>query len=457
MNTQTLIKPAILLVEDDEILRITVYDALVKKGWAVTAVEDGAEASGLIMKNDYYIVIWDIRLPKKSGIEILKEVKGVSPDAGVIMMTAFGTVEDAVEAMKRGAYDYITKPFSIEDLALRMEKILEHQLLKRDYQLLKAQTEERYSLFNIIGRSKKMQALFDIIERVSRIDSNVIVMGESGTGKGLVASVIHQSSVRKGKPFIKVNCAALTETLLESELFGHERGAFTGAIKRRYGRFEIADGGTLFLDEVGDIPPSIQVKLLRVIQEHEFERVGGEETIKVDVRLISATKMDLEKLVAEGKFREDLFYRLKVIPILLPPLRDRKEDMPLLIEHFLKSFNEKLKRAARLSSEALKTLIDYDFPGNIRELENIIERAVALSNDEVIKSTDLIAAVGEGSLIAEKGGDLPSLKGVLSKTESNHLLRVLERTGWNKVEAARILGISRKSLWEKLKYHRITH
>ncbi|MBI5044002.1 MAG: sigma-54-dependent Fis family transcriptional regulator [Nitrospirae bacterium] len=449
-------KPAILLIEDDEILRITVYDALVKKGWEVTTAADGYEASDLIKKNDYDIVVCDIRLPRKNGIELLQEVKKLYPETEVIMMTAYGKVEDAVSAMRLGAYDYITKPFSIEDLIMRIEKIVSHQALKREYQLLKTHVEDRYSLFNIIGRSKKMQALFDIIERVSKIDSNVIIMGESGTGKGLIASVIHQNSARKVKPFVKVNCAALTEALLESELFGHEKGAFTGAIRKRFGRFEIANGGTIFLDEVGDIPPSIQVKLLRVLQEHEFERVGGEETIKTDVRLISATKMDLEKLVEEGKFREDLFYRLKVIPIFLPPLRDRKEDIPLLVEHFLKKFNERLGRATRLSSEAMKTLIDYDFPGNIRELENIIERAVALSNGDVIKSIDLLTAVGEGALIAEKGGEIPSLKEVLSKTEANHLLRVLERTNWNKVESARILGISRKSLWEKLKYYKIS-
>lgn len=452
-----MIKPTILLVEDDEILRITISDALAKKGWTVTAVEDGIDAGGLINKNDYDIIVCDIRLPRKNGIEILQEAKKLYPETEVIMMTAYGKVEDAVSAMRLGAYDYIIKPFPLEDLIMRIEKIVSHQTLKREYQLLKSHAEERYSLFNIIGRSKKMQALFDVTERVSKIDSNVIIMGESGTGKGLFASVIHQNSARKNKPFVKVNCAALTETLLESELFGHEKGAFTGAIRKRFGRFEIANGGTIFLDELGDIPPSIQVKLLRVLQEHEFERVGGEETIKTDVRLISATKMDLEKLVEEGKFREDLFYRLKVIPIFLPPLRDRKEDIPLLVEHFLKRFNERLGRMTKLSSEAIKTLMDYDFPGNIRELENIIERAVALSSGEIIRSIDLITAVGEGSLIADKPGEIPSLKEVLSKTESNHLLRVLERTSWNKVEAARILGISRKSLWEKLKYHRISH
>lgn len=452
-----MIKPTILLVEDDEILRITISDALAKKGWTVTAVEDGIDAGGLINKNDYDIIVCDIRLPRKNGIEILQEAKKLYPETEVIMMTAYGKVEDAVSAMRLGAYDYIIKPFPLEDLIMRIEKIVSHQTLKREYQLLKSHAEERYSLFNIIGRSKKMQALFDVTERVSKIDSNVIIMGESGTGKGLFASVIHQNSARKNKPFVKVNCAALTETLLESELFGHEKGAFTGAIRKRFGRFEIANGGTIFLDELGDIPPSIQVKLLRVLQEHEFERVGGEETIKTDVRLISATKMDLERLVGEGKFREDLFYRLKVIPIFLPPLRDRKEDIPLLVEHFLKKFNERLGRMTKLSSEAIKTLMDYDFPGNIRELENIIERAVALSSGEIIRSIDLITAVGEGALIADKPGEIPSLKEVLSKTESNHLLRVLERTNWNKVEAARILGISRKSLWEKLKYHRISH
>ena len=271
-----MIKPSILLVEDDEILRITISDALAKQGWTVAAVEDGIDAGRLINKNDYDIIVCDIRLPRKNGIEILQEAKKLYPETEVIMMTAYGKVEDAVNAMRLGAYDYIIKPFPLEDLIMRIEKIVSHQVLKREYQLLKSHAEERYSLFNIIGRSKKMQALFDVIERVSKIDSNVIIMGESGTGKGLVASVIHQNSARKNKPFVKVNCAALTEALLESELFGHEKGAFTGAIRKRFGRFEIANGGTIFLDELGDIPPSIQVKLLRVLQEHEFERVGGE-------------------------------------------------------------------------------------------------------------------------------------------------------------------------------------
>ncbi len=446
--------PNILLIEDDEILRITISDSLKKMGWPVTAAEDGQEGLNLIKKNNFDIVISDIRLPKINGIDVLKEVKNYYPNTEVIMITAFGNIEDAVGIIKFGAYDYITKPFHTDDLIFRIKKIIDYQTLKNDYAALKNQCDD-HSLLNIIGKSNMMQGVFDLIERVSKVDSNILITGESGTGKGLVANIIHLKSKRAKNPFIKVSCAALPETLLESELFGHEKGSFTGAIKRRYGRFEMAKDGTIFLDEVGEIPMSIQVKLLRAIQESEFERVGGEETIKVDVRIISATRKNLEKAIEDGEFREDLYYRLKVIPIHIPPLRERKEDIPILVDYFIKRFNKKLSRLVEITSEALKCLLDYDFPGNVRELENIIERSVALSTSDTINAYDIVMAVEKDGFISLRDEDIPSLKDVISKTEMTHLMKVLEKTNWNRIKAAKILGISRKNLWEKLKAYNI--
>jgi len=446
--------PNILLIEDDEILRITISDSLKKMGWPVTAAEDGQEGLNLIKKNNFDIVISDIRLPKINGIDVLKEIKNYYPNTEVIMITAFGNIEDAVGIIKFGAYDYITKPFHTDDLIFRIKKIIDYQTLKNDYAALKNQCDD-HSLLNIIGKSNMMQGVFDLIERVSKVDSNILITGESGTGKGLVAKIIHLKSKRAKNPFIKVSCAALPETLLESELFGHEKGSFTGAIKRRYGRFEMAKDGTIFLDEVGEIPMSIQVKLLRAIQESEFERIGGEETIKVDVRIISATRKNLEKAIEDGEFREDLYYRLKVIPIHIPPLRERKEDIPILVDYFIKRFNKKLSRLVEITSEALKCLLDYDFPGNVRELENIIERSVALSTSDTINAYDIVMAVEKDGFISLRDEDIPSLKDVISKTEMTHLMKVLEKTNWNRIKAAKILGISRKNLWEKLKAYNI--
>ncbi|MBI5748764.1 MAG: sigma-54-dependent Fis family transcriptional regulator [Nitrospinae bacterium] len=449
-----MLNPNILLIEDDEILRITISDSLKKMGWPVTAAEDGHEGLNLIKKNNFDIVISDIRLPKINGIDVLKEVKNYYPNTEVIMITAFGNIEDAVGIIKFGAYDYITKPFHTDDLIFRIKKIIDYQTLKNDYAALKNQCDD-HSLLNIIGKSNMMQGVFDLIERVSKVDSNILITGESGTGKGLVANIIHLKSKRAKNPFIKVSCAALPETLLESELFGHEKGSFTGAIKRRYGRFEMAKDGTIFLDEVGEIPMSIQVKLLRAIQESEFERVGGEETIKVDVRIISATRKNLEKAIEDREFREDLYYRLKVIPIHIPPMRERKEDIPLLVDYFIKRFNKKLSRLVKITPEALKCLLDYDFPGNVRELENIIERSVALSTSDTINAYDIVMAVEKDGFISLRDEDIPSLKDVISKTEMTHLMKVLEKTNWNRIKAAKILGISRKNLWEKLKAYNI--
>lgn len=456
MVSWRMIKPDILLIEDDEIMRITVSDHLRKKGWSVTTAEDGALGLERIREKDFDVVISDVRLPKINGMSLLREAKGKLTGAEFIMMTGYGKIEDAVEAMRLGAYDYITKPFHIDELIIRISRIIEHKSLTLEYKLLKENLDERYSYQNIIGKSEKMQAIFNTIDKVSKIDSNIIIFGESGTGKGLVAHVIHRMSSRRDKPFVKVNCATLPGSLLETELFGHEKGAFTGAIRKKYGKFELANGGTLFLDELGDIPTFVQAKLLRVIQEHELERVGGEETIKVDIRLIAATKTDLEKLVAGGMFREDLYFRLKVIPIYLPPLRERREDIPLLIESFLSRFKNRFGKNMAISPKAIQCLLDYDYPGNIRELENIIERTVALTDGQEITPSDLLSAMNEGGKIcSEKEENIPTLKELLVKTELAHLIKVLEKTEWNKVEAAKILGISRKNLWEKLRMHNL--
>ena len=448
-------RPEILLVEDDEIMRVTVSDHLRKKGWTVTVAEDGMLGMEQLKKKDFDIVICDIRLPKKNGMELLREARETTSQAEFIMMTAHGTIGDAVEAMRLGARDYITKPFHADELVIRVKKIIEHKALLAKYELLKESVEERYAYQNIIGRSKKMQAVFTVMEKVSKIDTNVIILGESGTGKGLVANVIHMMSSRRDKPFVKVNCAALSGSLLESELFGHERGAFTGAIRKKIGKFELANRGTIFFDEIGDIPAFVQAKLLRVLQEQEFERVGGEETIKVDVRLISATKDNLENLVSKGKFREDLYFRLKVISIYLPPLRERKEDIPFLTEEFLKRYNKKLKKNLTMSNEVVKCLMSHDYPGNVRELENIIERTAALIDGDVIRPKDLLQSFDKNIRIySDKEEENLTLKELLTKIEREHLIKVLAETDGNKVEAARILGISRKNLWEKLKmYH----
>jgi two-component system response regulator AtoC len=350
-------------------------------------------------------------------------------------MTAYGTIRDAVEAMKLGAFDYITKPFALDEFLLLIERALEMKRLKEENIRLRKDLNTCYRAPNIIGESVVMQRVFSLIEKVSASEATVLILGESGTGKELVATTIHYQSSRKNKPLIKVNCSTLPEGLIESELFGHEKGAFTGAIKRKPGRFELADGGTIFLDEIGDLPPSTQAKILRVLQERQFERIGGTATLSVDVRIIAATNKNLEEEVRSGRFREDLYYRLNVIPIVLPPLRERKEDIPGLIEFLMDKYKKKLSRNVRLSAEAADALLRYDYPGNIRELENTIERCATLAMAEVIGR--------------EEAGNL-LLSDVTADAEKSHILSVLKATRGVKTKAAEILGISRKTLWEKM-------
>lgn len=443
-------RETILLIEDEKLMRVTLEDALKTAGYDVISFETGKEALNALRSNSFGVVVTDVRLPDIDGINILREISRTD-DTQVIVMTAFGTIKDAVEAMKLGAFDYITKPFSLDEFLLLIGRALDVKRLKEENIRLKKDLNRCYSFPNIIGESPEMKKVFSLIEKISKSDSTVLIFGESGTGKELIATTIHYQSSRKDKPLIKVNCAALPEGLIESELFGHEKGAFTGAIKRRPGRFELANGGTIFLDEIGDLPLSTQAKLLRVIQERTFERVGGTETLNVDVRVITATNRNLEREVREGRFREDLYYRLNVIPITLPPLRQRREDIPYLIDFFLNKYRNKTSKNVRFSRDAVDVLLKYDYPGNVRELENIVERCVTLSASDIIAKDDL------PYFVLKKTDDSRqlSLSDVAAKAEEEYIIKVLKATKGNKTRAAEILGISRKTLWEKIKAYGI--
>ena len=443
----------ILIAEDEEIMRITLKDGLSKEGYQVTTADDGRDGLEKFKQDDFDLVIADLRMPKLDGIQFLKEVKRLSPEIPVIMITAYGTIETAIQAMKLGAYDYLTKPLLIEELLMMMEKVFQFQHLQQENLLLREALEERHKLGNIIGKNKKMQEIYRLIQTVAEGNSTVLIYGETGTGKELVAQAIHRNSPRKNKPFVEVSCAALPESLLESELFGYEKGAFTGAFRKKEGRFEWADGGTLFLDDVDDMKPEVQVKLLRVLEYGEFERIGGTNTISVDVRVIAASKKNLEQAVS---FREDLYYRLHVVPVHLPPLRERKDDIPLLIHHFVKEYADKAgKKISGISPKALTLMMEYNWPGNVRQLENSIEGAVALTQKDEILPEELPASIrGEG--IATRTfstGDLKPVKDVVKEAEIAHIRKVLAATEGRKDKAANILGISRKTLWEKIKVY----
>lgn len=443
-------KETILLIEDEKLMRVTLEDALKSAGYDVISFETGMEALNFLKDNSFDIVVTDVRLPDIDGIDILRQITGTN-EVQVIVMTAFGTIKDAVEAMKLGAFDYITKPFSLDEFLLLIERALDVKRLKDENIRLKKDLGKCYCFPNIIGESDAMKKVFTFVEKVAGTDSTVLILGESGTGKELIATTIHYQSKRKDKPLIKVNCAAIPEGLIESELFGHEKGAFTGAMKRKAGRFELANGGTIFLDEIGDIPLSTQAKILRVIQERQFERVGGIETLSVDVRIIAATNKNLEEEVKKNNFREDLYYRLNVIPIMIPPLRDRKEDIPYLINFFLDKCKNNLNKDIRFSKEAIDALLKYDYPGNVRELQNIIERCVTLSAGNIIQKDDLPPFIFE----KDDSRKIFHLSDVLAEAERDHILRVLKSTKWNKTKAAELLGISRKTLWEKINVYKI--
>jgi DNA-binding NtrC family response regulator len=443
---------SILLVEDEKILRISLHDALRAEGFPVLAVEDGEAALTALEEGAFSLVITDIRLPGIGGMEILKKSLAEAPSTPVIMMTGFGSIEDAVQSMRLGAFDYITKPFDLDELLITARKAIEVHSLTQENIRLKKELSTYYGGPNIIGESKPMQAIFALLDKISRTDSTVLILGESGTGKELIASTIHFQSGRKHKPIIRVNCAALPSDLIESELFGYEKGAFTGADARKPGRFDLADGGTLFLDEIGDLPPLTQTKILRVLEERSFERLGGTASVSVDVRIIAATNKNLEEEVGKGRFREDLYYRLNVIPVTMPPLRKRTDDIALLINSFTRRFNDLLGRSVAFSPEAVELLKNYAFPGNVRELLNIVERTIALANDNRIMPADLPPHIARPR---RDKTPLAPLSKIVAEAERNHITRIVRLTGGNRSKASEILGISRKTLWEKITAHQL--
>lgn len=445
-------KGRILLVDDDASHRVMLKAHLGAEGYEIVEADDGDIAVRLVGEREIDLVLLDLKMKRMDGLEALDAIREIRPAQPVIMITAFSTVENAVEAMKRGAFDYITKPVDATDLVLKVARALDLKRLEQENFRLREQLDERFDFGRIIGTSRPMRELFETLKLVAPSDATVLLTGESGTGKELIAGAVHHNSSRKDGPFIKVNCAALHENLLESELFGHEKGAFTGAVEMRKGRFELSHRGTLFLDEIGDLSPTTQAKILRVLQEGEFERLGGTKTIKADVRLIVATHRNLEQMVVEGTFRQDLFFRLSVVPLALPPLRERAEDIPQLSEHFLRTYSEKNRKDIRaIGAEAMDALLSYRWPGNTRELENTIERAVILCMGERISLRELpdqirnAAGKPESIPFAVRPGN--SLKDM----EKGLIRATLQKTGGNRTKAAEILGISRQTLQNKLK------
>jgi DNA-binding NtrC family response regulator len=441
-------KFTILVIDDEKNIREGLAAALELDGYDVLLAADGTEGLNIALHEEIDLVITDLKMPGVSGEEVLRRVTTETPGIPVIVLTGHGTVENAVEAMRAGAYDFLTKPLNLDRLSLLVKRALQNRELVLQHRELEREIENRKSFEHIIGKSPAMNKLFEVVRRVSPTKASVLITGESGVGKELIANAIHNLSPRKEAPFIKVHCAALAESLLESELFGHEKGAFTGAIARKRGRFELAQGGTIFLDEIGEINQSVQIKLLRVLQEKKFERVGGEETIEVDVRVIAATNKDLEKEIAAGRFREDLFYRLNVVSIDVPPLRERKDDLPLMITSFIKEFaDENGKKIEGIDPKARSALYAYDWPGNVRQLRNCIESAVVMASGTIITSDELPPSI-------RPGAEVPSIHipvGVsMAEAEKQVILQTLTAQNGNKSRAAEVLEIGRKTLHRKL-------
>lgn len=443
---------SILIVEDEKILRVSLADALTEEGYTVLAVEEGKDAVSAIKQGYFSIVISDIRLPDISGIDVLRQCMILSPATPVIMMTAFGNIEDAVESMRIGAFDYITKPFNLEEMIVTVSKALEVHTITEENIRLKRELSTQFSTGTIIGESKAMQSVFALLDRINRTESTVLILGESGTGKELIASTIHYQSARKEKPIVRVNCAALPDDLIESELFGYEKGAFTGADAKKPGRFDLANQGTLFLDEIGDLPPLTQTKLLRFLENKTFERLGSTQTVSADIRIIAATNKNLEEEIEKGTFREDLYYRLNVIPVCLPPLRERVEDIPLLVASFSRKLNDQFGTNVTFTQESLQEMLQYAYPGNVRELLNIVERCIALSHGEKVEPSDLPPHVVANRTERTR---LSSLQSVSVEAEKMHIINILKVTQGNKSKAAKILKISRKTLWEKMNNYEI--
>ncbi|HNZ18371.1 MAG TPA: sigma-54 dependent transcriptional regulator [Candidatus Hydrogenedentes bacterium] len=442
----------ILVIDDEPLMGDYVQETLVRAGHDVDVCTSGAAGLELMQKNSYDVLITDLRMEPMDGIQVLQRARKESPGTHCIIMTAYATVETAVAALKEGAVDYVMKPFTPDALELAVARVLQREQLARENRYLRAEVTERYDFDRMVGESPAISCVYENIRRVADSRATVLIRGESGTGKELVARALHYKSSRRDMPFIKVNCAALSAGLLESELFGHEKGAFTGALERKIGRFELADNGTLLLDEVSEISPELQPKLLRALQEREFERVGGNRAIQVDTRIICTTNRDLERAMAEGRFREDLFFRLNVVPIYLPPLRERRDDIPSLMEFFLKRFASENARPARgFSPEATRLFMEYDWPGNVRELQNAVERAVVLSTESILGPE--LFALGAGAPLAKSDGNAVSVRigTTVGEMERILILRTLERCALNRTRAAEVLGISVRTLRNKLK------
>jgi two-component system response regulator AtoC len=434
----------ILLVDDEEIVRESLSGWLEKDGYTIGTAPEGATALKMLAEGPWSILLCDLKMPGIDGLEVLKRVKAARPETAVVIMTAYATVDTAVNAMKMGAFDYIVKPFDPEEVSLMIEKIVAQQALVRENVILRKALKKEYRFHDLVTKSPALLATLELARTAAKSPSTILILGESGTGKELLARAIHAESPRSDRPFVPVSCAALTETLLESELFGYEKGAFTGAAARREGKFEAAKGGTLFLDEIGDISPKLQLDLLRVLEERRVTRVGGTDSVPIDVRIVAATNRDLTKAVAEGRFRQDLFYRLNVITITLIPLRDRREDIPLLVDRFLEQLGVEMKREVEgVSAEAMALLMAHRWPGNVRELRNVLERAVVVSTGPVLQAGHLGLTL--------RTEELPEHPASLAEMERQHIENVLKETAGNVSQAARILDIDRVTLYSKIR------
>ncbi|MEE9558908.1 MAG: sigma-54 dependent transcriptional regulator [Candidatus Brocadiales bacterium] len=445
----------ILVVDDDQGIQFFLGEALSKKGYQVDSATSAEDAISKAKQTPFMLVLLDVKLPGMSGIDAIKKLHQISPLSPIIIMTAFGNRDLAIRATQEGAYDFLTKPIKLDELLIILKRALEKRRLKLEISHLEKSLRKKYEFENIIGSSGSMQEVFEMVQKVAVTDSSVIIYGESGTGKELIAHAIHTHSGRREKSFVKLNCVAIPEGLLESELFGHEKGSFTGAVSQKIGKFELATEGTIFLDEIGDMTLTTQAKILRVLQEREFERVGGTKTVQVDVRIIAATNKDLQKAVEEKQFREDLYFRLNVVPVYLPPLRERKEDIPSLVEHFLKEVSQRVKKQINdVSTDAMDALMEYPWPGNVRELENCIERACVVTNGELITKDCLplyMSVAGEKRESIAKG----SIDEVLAATEKKLILDALKQSGGVQAKASRLLSITERSLWHRIKKYNL--
>ncbi|MDO8137112.1 MAG: sigma-54 dependent transcriptional regulator [Candidatus Brocadiales bacterium] len=447
-------KAKILVVDDEVNLLKALSDILKKNGYEVAVARDGPSALQILQKDSFDVALLDIRMPQMNGVELLEKLKAQHQGMEVIVMTAYGTIETAKRSMKLGAYDYILKPLDIDEVLMNIGKIVQLRAVAREAHFLESQLQEEHGYKNIIGKSKQIKDVVETIEKVAPSDSTVLIVGQSGTGKEMVADAVHYSSRRCARPYVKINCAAFPENLLESELFGYEKGAFTGADKQKKGKFEVANGGTLFLDEIGDMPLPMQAKLLRVLEQGEFERLGGNEVIRVDTRFIAATNQNLSKLMQEKRFRNDLFYRLNTVIITLPPLVERSQDIPILVGHFLEKFATQMsKKVPKVTQEAMGLILSYPWPGNVRELANVMERAVIFSEAGEIRPCHLPPNVQKG--YAESAPETLPSDLSLESVESRHISDVLKLAKGNKNEAARLLGIHRETLYKKIKRYNI--